>query len=582
MTNSLRLLGGGSLALVATLFSLAETPPNNLGKKVANFTLTAPLDRATVSLADFRDKKAIVVVFAGTECPLNNLFLTRLGELHKEYGPKGVQFLAINSNCQDTMERIAVHAKQHQISFPVLKDPGNKVANLFGARRTPEAFVLNPEFVIRYQGRIDDQFGIDIQRSKPTRRDLAEALDDVLAGKEVRQPTTPVAGCLIGRISQPKADGTVTYTKHVAPILQKNCQECHRPGQIGPMALLSYDDVSAWSATIREVVSEARMPPWYADPRHSQFANDRRLKPEDRDALLAWVDQGCPPGDPKDAPPPREFPTEWRLGKPDMVLTMPQEFAVPATAPKNGIPYKFFRVDPGFKEDRWIAAAEARPGAPSVVHHIVIFILPPGKRFNPEDPANLVLCGTAPGDMPMILRPGLAKKIPAGSKLVFEMHYTPNGTAQNDRSSLGLVFAKGPVQEVFTVPIFQALFRIPPGADNYQVESSFTFRRDARVIAFMPHMHLRGKDFRYEAVYPDGKKTTLLSVPRYNFYWQSAYLLSEPLAAPKGSKIHCIAHFDNSAKNPNNPDPTKAVYWGDQTWEEMMIGWMDYVNEPGK
>jgi hypothetical protein len=324
------------------------------------------------------------------------------------------------------------------------------------------------------------------------------------------------------------------------------------------------------------------MPPWYADPQHGQFANDRRLQSEERDAILAWVNQGCPKGDAKDAPPPREFPTEWRLGKPDLVLTMPEEFAVPAVAPRNGIPYKFFVVDPGFKEDRWIARAEARPGAPAVVHHILMFVLPPGQRFNPDNPANLVLCGTAPGDMPTILPPGLAKKIPAGSKLIFEMHYTPNGTAQKDRSSLGLVFAKGPVREVHTVPIFNAFFRIPAGADNHRVDGWFTFKRNAQVIAFMPHMHVRGKDFLYEAVAPDGKKTTLLSVPRYNFYWQNSYHLAKPLAMAKGSKIHCIAHFDNSTKNPNNPDPTRAVYWGDQTWEEMMIGWMDYVDEPEK
>ena len=282
--------------LSAGSLSHADTLHGNLGKKIANFTLTAPLDRAAVSLADFKDKKAIVVVFVGTECPLNNQFLPRLAELHKEYSPKGVQFLAINSNRQDTLDRVAVHARKHNLPFPVVKDPGNKVADAFGARRTPEAFVLDGGLVLRYQGRIDDQYGIDIQRPKPTRRDLAEALDDVLAGKEVRRSTTPVAGCLIARMAKPKADGSVTYTKQVARILQKNCQECHRPGQIGPMALMNYDDAAAWSGTIREVVAEGRMPPWYADPRHGKFANDRRLKPEERDALLAWVEQGCPPG----------------------------------------------------------------------------------------------------------------------------------------------------------------------------------------------------------------------------------------------------------------------------------------------
>jgi hypothetical protein len=263
---------------------------------------------------------------------------------------------------------------------------------------------------------------------------------------------------------------------------------------------------------------------------------------------------------------------------------MPVEYEVPAKMPKNGIPYKHFFVDPGFKEDKWVIRAEARPGAPSVVHHIVVFILPPGsKKFNQDDPNNLVLGGTAPGDVAVGQQPGMAKRIPAGSQLVFQLHYTPNGTAQKDRSSLGLTFAKEPPRlEVKTVPIFQAFFRIPAGAENHRVDSWFALERDGYIIGFMPHMHLRGKDFLYEAVYPDGKKETLLSIPRYNFLWQGVYRYEKPLALPAGTRVHCMAHFDNSDKNPNNPDPTRAVTWGDQTWQEMMIGWMDYAYEPEK
>jgi hypothetical protein len=253
---------------------------------------------------------------------------------------------------------------------------------------------------------------------------------------------------------------------------------------------------------------------------------------------------------------------------------------VPAEAPRGGVPYKNFLIDTGFTEDRWIFRAEAKAGAPEVVHHIVAFILPPGKRFNQNDPSNQVLCGTAPGDMPLALRKDMAKRVPAGSKIVIQMHYTPNGRAQKDRSQIGIIFAPEPPRyEVRAIPIFNALFRIPPGADNHPVESSYTVRQDALLINLMPHMHLRGKDFRYEAVYPDGKKETLLSVPRYNFNWQSVYRLAEPKLLPQGTRIHCYAHFDNSANNPNNPDPKAAVWWGDQTWEEMMIGWIDLAWE---
>jgi hypothetical protein len=326
-------------------------------------------------------------------------------------------------------------------------------------------------------------------------------------------------------------------------------------------------------------VTERRMPPWYADPKHGKFLNDRRLSAEEQKDLLAWIEAGCPKGDPKDMPAAREWPEGWQIGKPDLVLTMSKPFSVPAQAPRSGVPYQHFIIDPGFKEDRWVIKAEAKAGSPSVVHHIVVFILAPGKDFNQNDPANPVLCGTAPGDMPMSLPTGMAKRIHAGSRIVIQMHYTPNGQAQQDQSSLAMIFSDKPKYEVRTIFIGNPFFRIPAGADNHPVEASYTLRRDATLISFMPHMHLRGKDFLYEAILPNSKKETLLSVPNYNFNWQSVYRLAEPKMLAADTKIHCVAHFDNSTKNPNNPDATKAVYWGDQTWEEMMIGWLDLAWE---
>jgi peroxiredoxin/mono/diheme cytochrome c family protein len=559
------------------------------GRKAADFRLQDPRDRDTISLSALRENnKAVVLVFLGVECPLCNQFLPVLAEMYKDYHNKGIAFVGIFANVQDGRERVAAHARRNAVPFPVVKDVGNKVADQMGARRTPEAFVVDPSGSVRYQGRIDDQFGIGFARpGKPTRRDLAVALDEILAGKAVSVSRTEAAGCRIGRVANPRADGRVSYAKHVSRILQENCQECHRPGRIGPMSLLTFDDALAWSDTIREVVSEGRMPPWHADPRYGKFSNDRRLSREDKEALLAWLDNGTPRGEDKDLPPPRRFPEGWSIGKPDLVVKMPRAYQVPAKAPKDGIPYQFFTVDPGFTEDHWVQRAEARPGAPSVVHHIVVFIQRRGEFFNPEAPG-AVLCGTAPGDMPLDLPEGLAKKIPAGAKLVFQMHYTPNGKAQSDQSSVAMVFTKKPPRHrVLTKPIYSARFisrldRIPAGAANYQIESEHVFEQNAHLLHFMPHMHLRGKDFLYEAIYPDGKKEILLSVPRYDFGWQSVYRLAEPLVMPKGTKLHCVAHFDNSAKNPNNPDPTKAVYWGDQTWEEMMIGWIDYYLDDEK
>jgi peroxiredoxin len=550
------------------------------GRKVPDFRLTEPRQGKSLALSHYKDKKAVVVVFLGTECPVNNLYLAVLADLHKAYAGKGVQFLGVYSNDHESAAEIAEHARKNELPFPVLKDSGNKVADAFGAKRTPEAFVLDGARKIVYDGRIDDQFGVSYRRpGKPVRRDLAEALVEVLAGKPVSIAETRVEGCLINRVKKAASSGRVTYAKDVARILQSNCQECHRPGQVGPMSLLTYKSAVAWAGPIREALTEERMPPWYADPKHGKWRNDRRLSKEDKATLLAWLDAGTPKGDDRDLPPKRDFPDGWVIGTPDVIIKMPKPFPVPAETPKDGVPYQYFSVDPGFKEDRWVESAEARPGSPEVVHHIIVFIAPKDGKLNMEGQGNL-LTGEAPGDMPTILEPGQGRLIPAGSKLVFQMHYTPNGKAQTDQSSVGLIFCKKkPRHRVFTIPVAnmwfeQRWFTIPAGADNFKIESNFRVPMDAHIIDFMPHMHLRGKDFLYEAIYPDGTRKTLLSVPKYYFGWQSMYRCAEPVALPRGTRLHCVAHYDNSAKNLNNPDPSRPIAWGDQTWEEMMIGWV--------
>jgi peroxiredoxin len=554
----------------------ADALTGTIGKQVADFAVK-DTNGQTVSLEGFRDKKAIVIIFLGTECPINNAYLQPLGKMAKAYASRGVAFIAINSNCQDTIERVAQHVKDNTVAFPVLKDDGNKIADEFGAQRTPEAFLLDGEHRIRYHGRIDDQFGIGYKRPAPTTHELCDAIDSVLAGKAVAKTATSVAGCLIARIPKAKEQGAVTYAKDISRIVQAKCQSCHRPGEVGPMPLLTYEDAAAWSETIREVIQENRMPPWHAQVKYGEFENDRRLLPEEREKLLAWLDQGIPKGDDKDLPPPRQFTKGWAIGKPDIVFQMPEEYSVPADTPPGGIPYQRFRIKTNFTEDHWVERAEARPGSPGVVHHIIIWVIAPGEEFIPGNPRTQLLCGTAPGDMPQILHKGFGKKIPAGSELIFEMHYTPNGIAQKDRSSVGMIFAKDPPKYyVRTQGVANDDFRIPPGDSNYEVEQWFRFPEDGYLLSFMPHMHLRGKDFKYTVFYPDGKSEVLLWIPRYDFNWQSAYRVAEPMRMPKGTKIHCVAHFDNSAGNLNNPDPTKAVVWGDQTWEEMMIGWMDF------
>jgi hypothetical protein len=457
---------------------------------------------------------------------------------------------------------------------------------------------------IRYRGAIDDQYGLGTRKDAPSRRYLADALDAILTGRKVVTPATPVFGCPLDRV-QPKSAlsrktqrvraaagelaaaydeleppdpievGSVTYAADVASILQQKCQSCHRAGQVGPFPLLTYDDTVRHAATIREVVDDRRMPPWHADPRFGQFENDRSLSIRQRATLLAWVDQGCPLGDAKAVPAQRAFPEGFSIGKPDLVIEMPEPYTVPA---QGTVPYQYFRVPSGFTEDKWVQAAEARPGDPSVVHHVLVAI-DDHKPKTEADERRLPqshFVAYAPGDLPMSLPPGIAKRIPAGSDLIIQMHYTPVGTVRTDRSSFALIFAKAPpLREAHTLGILQQNFEIPPGADKHAVHSNYIFPADAELYSLMPHMHLRGKSFRYTATFPDGGREILLSVPGYDFAWQSVYRLARPRQMPKGTRIDCLAHFDNSSKNPSNPDPSLKVVWGDQTFEEMMIGYID-------
>jgi hypothetical protein len=325
------------------------------------------------------------------------------------------------------------------------------------------------------------------------------------------------------------------------------------------------------------VIREERMPPWYADPRHGKFSNDRRMPKEDADTLLAWVKQGCPKGDEKDLPPSVKFPEGWRIGQPDAVFEMKEEYKVPAT---GVLPYLKFTVDPGFTEDKWVRGSEARPGNRAVVHHILVYALAPGKRPYEPDGTAAMLTGWAPGDMAGAYPKGVAKRVAAGSKLVFEVHYTPNGKEQTDRSSIGLIFAPEPPEYVVETNILANLvLQIPPKKPLHHEEFTYTFPEDVRILSFMPHMHLRGTSARYTATFPDGRTETLLSVPDYNFGWQSIYRFAEPVAAPKGTKLVWAGEWDNSADNPRNPDSTKAVKWGLQTWDEMQNGWMEVMKK---
>lgn len=553
----------------------AESADVSLGRQIEDFTLTDYLG-ARRSLSDWSDQDAVVVVFLGTECPLAKLYAGRLAQFDADFTDRGVQWIGINSNQQDTLQEIAVYAKKHSVEFPILKDPGAKIAQQFGATRTPEAFLLDGQRVVRYQGRIDDQYGVGTARGEPTRSELRDALEAVLAGKPVARPNAPAVGCLIGRRPDVSpADGathSVTYSRQISRLMQKHCVSCHREGQIAPFTLTDHQDVAAWAETMMEVIDDGRMPPWHANPKHGQFYNDSRMEPEEKELFRDWIDAGCPEGDRAELPEPLSFAGGWGIPEPDAVFRMPEEFQVPAS---GTVPYQHFFIDPGFTEDKWVYAAEARPGNRAVVHHLIMFYLPPGQeRHRPEDPLFNAVAAFAPG-LPAIQGPKrYAVRIPAGSRLGFQVHYTPNGSPQIDRSEAGICFADFDEveKEVRVQAAFNFRFLIPPGDPDYEVRQQYRFGEDTLLYGLTPHMHYRGKSFRFTANYPDGASEILLDVPRYDFNWQNIYLLEQPKKLPEGTMLDLEAHFDNSAANPLNPDPAKAVYWGDQTWEEMMLG----------
>jgi hypothetical protein len=410
----------------------------------------------------------------------------------------------------------------------------------------------------------------------------------------------------------PPTESAPTFSKDVAPIFYKNCVSCHRPGEIAPMSLISYRDVRPWAKSIRAKVLAREMPPWHADPQHGKFRNDLSLAERDIDTIVKWANAGAREGNPADMPALPKLPDGWQIGTPDAVFQMPVEYQIPTEGTIN---YQYFEVPTRFTEDRWMQAGEVRAGDREHVHHIIVSVIEPeriarpnvvnirpivpdGQAPAPRAPREVsseqraqateanrragavMLVNWALGEDAPIYQPGNAKRIPAGSTLLFQVHYTTNGAPGKDRSRIGLIFAKQPPsREIRTGSIANPVFAIPPGAENHQVESEATFTDDVKVWTMHPHMHLRGRDMTYTAIYPDGRREVILHVPKYDFAWQTDYWLAEPLSLPKGSKIHVSAHFDNSPANLNNPDPKATVRWGDQTWEEMMIGFFTYTVE---
>ncbi len=551
--------------------TVSAAPPKDL--VLPAFALTDHRGRQWTQ-DEFQKSPLLLVAFMGTECPLAKLYAGRLSELDQQFGD-ALAVVAVDANKQDSLADIASYTAAHQIPYPVLKDGGNRFADQLGAERTPEVFLFDAERKLRYWGRIDDQYGIGYARDEPQTHDLKNAILALQTGRPITQPRTRSVGCIIGRAKPTDENAAVTFSNTVAKILQDRCVECHREGEVAPFALTDYDEASGWADMIAETVEDGRMPPWHANPAHGEFKNSRRLSDAEKLALRQWADAGAPQGDPQvqiEVPP---HVAGWQLPRePDLVIPVSEQpVAIQAT---GEVRYQYYRVDPGFEKDVWLEAAELQPGNRRVVHHILCFARPKSgdRQLNAE---RGFLVGYVPGARVEAFPPGMAKRIEAGSELIFQVHYTPVGTPQTDHSRLGLVFADQDTitHEMKTFSAVQGRLNIPPGAADHEV-SAATDLTDALLLGMSPHMHLRGKSFRY-SIERDGATEVILDVPHYDFNWQTTYVLAEPLRTKAGERMLCTAVFDNSKDNPYNPDPTQTVRWGDQTDDEMMIGYFHYA-----
>ena len=576
--------------------------------------VTAKMEEAVnFSLLDYQGKhyelrrsnaKLVVLFFTSFGCPIARQLVPKLRALQKETSGQGVEIWLVNACPQedpsDAVIELLVRSRKNALvpdaaagdaeslrlevlkaavgSLPVLRDERQLVARHYGVNRTCEAIAIDPKnMTVVYRGSVDDQMTEGSQKPEPTQKYLVNAISEFLEGKPVTTPQAPVHGCRIAFEHQP-AKEPVSYLTAVVPILQKHCVSCHSPGQIGPFAMSSGKKVKGWSAMIEEVLLDRRMPPWHADSHHGKFANDRTLTPAETHTLLDWIAQGCPQ---EEGPDPLATPIPpapvWALGQPDHVVALPQRQEIPAT---GTLKYRYLDSDFVMPEDAWLRAAVCRPDNPKVVHHIIVRVkYPAGYQ---EAPKEAYLFTTwVPGLMPSEMPTGTGMFVPKGAKFNFEVHYTTNGEAQTDQSEMGLYLAKEKPERRLEVRACETRdFEIPPGAPDARHFCHYCFKKDALIYDLSPHMHLRGSWFKFQLLYPDGRRETLLSVPQYDFNWQTSYRLAEPKRVPAGTWMLCTGGHDNSSKNPNNPDPAKTIKWGLQSWDEMFMGFMTVADVP--
>jgi len=563
---------GACLALAIVNIAARQKKPA-IGSQVEKFTIK-DIHYLPRTLDDFGQPKVYVLAFTASGCPMVQRYMPRLKSLSSQYKDKGVQFIGVNVGNEDTIKEVAYEALEYGVDFPFVKDFDAECARALGADRTAQVVVLDSDHKIRYRGRVDNQYRLSGVKPSADREDLKEAIDDVLAGRKVRVKETAVDGCVITFPSVRHTNRSLTYARDVAPLLNRHCVPCHRPGTEAPFALTSYEKASAKARMIAEVVSEQRMPPWFAHPGFGKFVNERSLTTEERSTIVEWARGEKAPGDLSKAPKPPEFSqSKWSIGEPDLVITASKVEQLPAT---GYIPYRYVILPYVFPYDTWVQGIQIMPSNTRVVHHANLAIVSLSKSWD-ED--HNFITGKVPGGLNVDLNSGMAMLIPKGVSLIYQIHYVTTGKEETDQISVGLRFAKEPIQkQVHYKIIGDYKFKIPPGEPSWPVAAQKELECDATGIGLFSHMHLRGKDTTFFAHYPDGKTEKLLVLPNYSFDWQLSYVWDKDAQHfPKGTKIECSSHFDNSRFNPFNPNPSAIVTNGPQTHDEMMQGFFFYT-----
>lgn len=523
---------------------------------------------------------AVVLFFTANGCPVARQSATKLNALRDLYASRGVSVLMVNSSSGDDRASITKEMKELKTPYlPVLKDDTQGVARHLAATRTGEAVAISTkDWTVFYRGAIDDQMVEGAQKPDATERYLETALNEFLAGQPVAKAKTVARGCVITFDGGEGPDDTpVSYAKHVVPILEKNCVSCHSPGNIGSWAMSSHKKVKSMASMIEEVILSRRMPPWDADPAYGKFANDTSLKVSDAQTLLRWVKQGAPRGEGDDPLPTLKVPPapEWPLGQPDIILRLPVVQNIPAT---GILDYRHIEVRAGNPTEAWVGAVWVRPGNLKVVHHVIGRIKENGQKDHTG--SNEMFVGWAPGATLGKYPAGSGKRLPANARFDIEMHYTTNGSPQTDQTEIGLYLLKEkPPLRYESVPVMNGSFEIRPGDAMAEVQAMYGFKKGATLHIVTPHMHLRGRTMKFETLSPDGKREVIASIPRYDFNWQLTYALVKPRPIVPGTWAVLSGSFDNSARNPSNPDPKKTIRWGEQSFDEMFIGWYNVTWE---